>query len=117
MKPFVVLSASLAVLLTACQSVPTVPVFKRADQSFETTGLGKTKVVAQRSALTAAQKQCGLKSPVILKDTARYNGVLDEKTGRIIEQGVGVVGAVLGTRTPSITRDDDYEYQITFKCQ
>lgn len=107
-----------AVLLSACQNTPaTAPVLKRADQSFETTGLGKTKAIAKQNALNAAQKQCKTRTPTILADTATYNGVLDEKTGRMIEQGVGVIGAVLGTKTPNLARDDDHEYTIRFVCQ
>lgn len=107
-----------AVLLTACQTTPTAPVIARADQSFETTGLGKTKTDAQKDALTSAQKQCGsFKSPIVLSDTTKYNGVFDEKAGRLIEQGVSVVGTVLGKATPNLSRDDDYEFTIKFKCQ
>lgn len=117
-KSFIaVLCASLTLFLTACQSTPTVPVLTRADNTFETTGLGSSKIKAQQSALDSAKKQCGLKTPVILSDTTTYNGVIDEKMGRIIEQGVGVVGAVLSKNIPDLVRDDDYEYLIKFRCQ
>ena len=116
MKKIIALSA-FAITLTACQSVPTAPVIARADQSFETTGLGKTKIDARKDALTSAKKQCGLKTPIVLSDTTKYNGVFDEKAGRLIEQGVSVVGSVLGKATPNLSRDDDYEFTIKFKCQ
>lgn len=103
--------------LTACQSTPTAPVMARADSTFETTGLGSSKVKAQQNALNSAKKQCGSKTPIILADSSTYHGVIDEKMGRVIEQGVGVVGAIFGTDTPNLTRDDDYEYHIKFRCQ
>ncbi len=110
-------TCAAVVLLTACQSTPTAPVIARADATFETTGLGKSKTDAQSQALAAAKKQCGVRTPIVIKDATRYNGVLDERTGRLIEQGAAVVGSVLGTNTPSLSHDDDYEYTISFKCQ
>ena len=103
--------------LTACQSTPSVPVVTRADNTFEITGLGATKQKAQAVALADAKKHCGLKTPIIISDTTTYNGVIDEKMGRVLEQGVGVIGSVLGTKTPNLSRDDDYEYHIKFRCQ
>lgn len=117
-KKFTMLIATgVAVSLSACQSIATSPVLKRADHVFETTSTGKTKTLAQKQALYTAQKQCGLKTAVILSDNITYNGVLDEKTGRLIDQGVAIVGGVLGTKAPSLARDDDYEYHIRFRCQ
>lgn len=46
-----------------------------------------------------------------------YNGIIDERAGRMIEQGIGVVGKVLGTGSVDLSRDDDYEYTMNFKCQ
>lgn len=60
--------------MTACASTPTSPVIARTDATFETTGLGKTRIAAKQ-----------------------YNGVVDERAGRIIKQGIGMVGKVLGT--------------------
>lgn len=116
MKKIIALSA-FAIALTACQSVPTAPVVARADQTFETTGLGKTKAQATENALASAKKQCGLKSPIVIKDSVTYNGVLGEKTDRLIDKGVNILGAVVGNKLPSLTSDDDYEYAISFKCQ
>lgn len=116
MKPIILLT-SLAIVLTACQSTPTAPVMARADQSFETTGLGKTKTDAQKDALNSAKKQCGLKTPIIIKDEWHYQGILDEKTDRLISKGASVIGAVIGSKVPSLASDDDYEYKISFKCQ
>ena len=106
------------VLLSACQSTSNhAPVMTRADNTYETTGLGKTKTEATTAALNAANKQCGVRKAVVIEDEVRYNGVVDERMGRVIEQGVGMVGAVLGTKTPNLSRDDDYEHHIKFKCQ
>lgn len=112
-----VMAVSAVCLLTACQSTPNLPVIARADNSFEITGLGSTKVKAQASALESAKKQCGHKTPIIISDATTYNGIVDEKMGRVLEQGVNVIGAVLGTATPDLSRDDDYEYHIKFRCQ
>lgn len=117
MKKFI-LSLGAIALLSACASTnPTSPVLTRADGTHETTGLGATKAKAQEAALTAAKKQCGLRSPIIVSDKTTYNGVLDERTGRMVEQGVSIVGAVFGQGAPSLSRNDDYEYQIKFQCR
>lgn len=109
--------AFVATGLTACQSTSTGPVITRADSTYETTGLGKTKIIAQNNALASAKKQCGYKNPVVLTDTTTYNGVIDERMGKVVEQGARVVGTILGTGTPNLSRDDDYEYFIKFQCQ
>lgn len=112
------LTLGAAALLSACASTSnTSPVLTRADGLHETTGLGATKLKAQEAALAAAKKQCGIRSPIIVSDKATYNGVLDERTGRMIEQGVSVVGAVFGQAAPNLSRNDDYEYQIKFQCR
>lgn len=116
-KFFTLTAIGSVLFLTACQSTPSVPVIARADNTFEITGIGATKQKAQASALDDAKKHCGTKTPIIISDTTTYNGVVDEKMGRVIEQGVGVIGAVFGTATPNLSRDDDYEYHIKFRCQ
>lgn len=110
-----VLSATLA--LTACQSTPSNPIIARADGTLETTGFGKTKISAQNNALASAKTQCGYKTPIVIADSTTYHGVMDEKMGRVIEQGAKVVGTILGASTPELTRNDDYEYFIKFQCQ
>jgi len=112
---FALLAGTLG--LTACQTTPTSPVMQRANSTYETTGLGKTKVQAQQNALNSAKKSCGMRQPIIINDSVKFNGVLDERTGRMVEQAGSVLGAVLGTRTPNLSRDDDYEYTINFRCQ
>lgn len=103
--------------LTACQSTPTTPVIQRADSTYETTGIGKTKVEAKQSALTSANQTCGMRQAIIIEDELRYNGVLDEKMGRMIDQVGSVAGSIFGTGKPNLARDDDFEYEISFRCQ
>ena len=112
---FALLAGTLG--LSACQTAPTSPVMQRANSTYETTGLGKTKVQAQQNALNSAKKTCGIRQPIVINDSVKFNGVLDERTGRMVEQAGSVIGAVLGTRTPNLSRDDDYEYTINFRCQ
>lgn len=118
-KKNLMLMATLAasVGLTACQTTPVSPVMQRANSTYETTGLGKSKQQAQQNALNSAKKSCGIRQPIVLTDSVKYNGMLDERTGRMVEQVGSVVGAVFGSKTPNLSRDDDYEYTITFRCQ
>lgn len=111
------LLASAVIGLSACQSTPTAPVIQRADSTFETTGIGKTKVQAQENALASAKKTCGMRQAVIVKDELKYNGMFDQRTGRMIDQAGAIAGIVLGTGKPNLSRDDDYEYNISFRCQ
>ena len=105
-----------AVSLSACQSTPTnLPVLQRANNTLETTGLGKSKNIAKVNALHIATQQCRGKSPIVLTDSYQYNGVLDENMGRAADQAIGMIGSVFGSKK-TIARDDDYEYTITFKC-
>ncbi|PNK59728.1 hypothetical protein [Psychrobacter sp. FDAARGOS_221] len=103
--------------LTACQSTPTSPVIQRADSTYETTGVGKTKVEAQQKALDSAKKTCGMRQAIVVDDDLKYNGVFDERTGRMVDQVGSIAGAVFGTGKPDLSRDDDYEYEISFRCQ
>ena len=105
-----------AVSLSACQSTPTnLPVLQRANNTLETTGLGKSKNIAKLNALHIATEQCRGKSPIVLTDSYQYNGVLDENMGRAADQAIGMIGSVFGSKK-TIARDDDYEYTITFRC-
>lgn len=105
-----------SITLTACQSTPTAPVILRADNTYENTGVGKTKIVAQQNAIANANKQCGLQRPVILTDSVKYNGVLDESIGRAADKATKAITGIFG-RSTSLASDDDYEYTITFRCQ
>jgi hypothetical protein len=84
---------------------------------YETTGIADTKVKAQQNAIDSAQKTCGRKQVIIVEDTVKYNGILDERTGRMVGQVGAVVGSIFGTGSPDLSRSDDYEYTISFRCQ
>lgn len=114
---FIVSVMSSVLLLTACQTTPNAPVIQRENKVFETTGLGKTKVIAKQNAVNSANAQCGrLSTPIVVKDSMQYNGVLDENLGKVVDKATTVIGGILGKST-SIARDDDYEYTMSFKCQ
>ena len=106
-----------ALALSACQSTPSSPVIQRADATYETTGLGESKVKAQQNAIDSASKTCRSKQVIIVEDKVTYNGILDERAGRMIGQVGAVVGSVLGNKATDFSRDDDYEYKINFRCQ
>ena len=106
------LAATLA--LSACQSTSSSsPVIQRANSTYETTGIGATKIKAQQNALDSAKKTCGSRQVIVVEDKTKYNGILGERTGRVIGQIGGIFGKV-PTDTP---RNDDYEYMINFRCQ
>ena len=109
------LAAALA--LSACQSTPSSPVIQRANSIYETTGIADTKVKAQQNAIDSAQKTCRNKQVIIVDDKVKYNGILNEQTGRMIGQAGAVIGAIFGTGSPDLSRKDDYEYMINFLCQ
>ena len=109
------LAAALA--LSACQTTPSSPVIQRANSIYETTGIADSKVKAQQNAIDSAQKTCRGKQVIIVDDKVTYNGILDENTGRMIGQASAVLCTILGTGSPNLSRDDDYEYKINFRCQ
>ena len=106
-----------ALALSACQSTPSSPVIQRANSIYETTGIADTKVKAQQNAIDSAQKTCRGKQVIIVDDNVKYNGILNERTGRMVGQVGAVVGSIFGTGTPDLSRSDDYEYTINFRCQ
>ena len=114
-----VLTATVATVLalSACQSTPSSPVIQRANSIYETTGIADTKVKAQQNAMNSAQKTCKSKQVIIVDDKVTYNGILNERTGRMVGQAGAVIGSIFGTGTPDLSRSDDYEYKINFRCQ
>lgn len=107
------LAAALA--LSACQSTSTStsPVIQRANSTYETTGVSSTKIKAQQNALDSAKKTCGSRQVIVVNDTTKYNGILGERTGRVIDQ----IGGIFGKTSTDTARNDDYEYMINFRCQ
>lgn len=109
---------TVAMALGACQSTPSSsPVIQRANSIYETTGIGISKVKAQQNAINSAKSTCRSRQVIIVNDKTKYNGVLDERAGRMIGQVGAVVGSVMGKGAPDLSRDDDYEYTINFRCQ
>ena len=106
-----------ALALSACQSTPSSPVIQRANSIYETTGIADTKVKAQQNAIDSTQKTCRNKQVIIVDDKVKYNGILNEQTGRMIGQAGAVIGSIFGTGSPDLSRKDDYEYMINFRCQ
>lgn len=106
-----------ALVLSACQSTPSSPVIQRANSIYETTGIADSKVKAQQNALDSAKNTCRSKQVIIVDDKVKYNGILDERTGRMVGQASAVIGSIFGTGSPDLSRDDDYEYTINFRCQ
>lgn len=106
-----------ALALSACQSTPSSPVIQRANSIYETTGIADSKVKAQQNALDSAKDTCRSKQVIIVDDKVAYNGILDERTGRMVGQASAVIGSIFGTGSPNLSRDDDYEYTINFRCQ
>ena len=114
----IVLGTFSVVLLAGCAvTPPSAPVIQRENNQFETTGVGKTKAVALQSAMTSANKTCGRNQTIVVKDVVKYNGLVDEKTGRLIEQVGGAIGVLTGMKNPQVARDDDYEVTVTFYCR
>ena len=106
-----------AIILSACQSTPSSPVIQRANSIYETTGIADSKVKAQQNALDSAKNTCRSKQVIIVDDKVTYNGILDERAGRMVGQAGAVIGSIFGTGSPDLSRDDDYEYKISFRCQ
>ncbi|MGE6796317.1 hypothetical protein [Psychrobacter okhotskensis] len=106
-----------ALILSACQSTPSSPVIQRANSIYETTGIADSKVKAQQNALDSAKNTCRSKQVIIVDDKVTYNGILDERAGRMVGQAGAVIGSIFGTGSPDLSRNDDYEYKINFRCQ
>ena len=104
-------------VLGACQSTPSSPVIQRANSIYETTGVADTKIKAQQNALASAKSTCRTKQVIVVDDKVTYNGILDERTGRMVGQVGAVVGSIFGTGSTDLSREDDYEFKINFRCQ
>ena len=117
LKLFVSAACGVAILAGCAATPPGAPVIQRENNQFETTGAGKTKAVALQSAMLSANKTCGRNQTIVVKDEVKYNGLVDEKTGRLIEQVGGAIGVLTGMKNPQIARDDDYEVTVTFYCR
>lgn len=110
-----------ALVLSACASQPTTSLaIQNINNEYEVTGLGKSQVIAKNNAITAANKTCGSKAaPILVNEKSSYNGafkgVVNEKTGQVIQAAADVIGG-LGGKSIGLSRDDDYQTVLTFKC-
>lgn len=119
-KQFTALTALAltGLILTGCASTPNATMaIQRENNQFEVTGLGKTRTTAMNNAATAANKTCRSSSPIVVNEEVKYNGVVSEQAGRLIEQAASVIGVFSGSGSNSISRDDDYEATLTFYCK
>ncbi|RKG29447.1 hypothetical protein [Acinetobacter tianfuensis] len=111
-----------AILLSACASTPTQSLaIQKPNNQYEVTAVGKTQIIAKNNAVSAANSTCGKKTvPVVIDEKTEYNGalkgVLDEKTGQMVQAAAGILGAISGTNT-GINQDDDYQTVLTFTCR
>lgn len=114
--------AIAAITLTACATTPTQSLaIQKENNQYEVTGLGKSQIIAKNNAINAANNTCGKKAaPVVIDEKSEYTGALkgivDEKTGQMIQAAAGVLGSVLGKNT-NIEKDTDYQTTLTFTCK
>lgn len=110
-----------ALVLSACASQPTTSLaIQNINNEYEVTGLGKSQVIAKNNAITAANKTCGSKAaPILVNEKSSYNGafkgVVNEKTGQVIQAAADMIGGLAG-KSAGLSRDDDYQTVLTFKC-
>ncbi|MCL6234201.1 hypothetical protein M5F03_03315 [Acinetobacter sp. ANC 5579] len=118
----IVSTLSATVLLAACTSTPTKSLaIQKPNNQYEVTAVGKTSLAAKNNAIAAANSTCGKNAtPVVVDEKQEYNGVLkgvvDEKTGQMIQAAAGVLGTITGN-SGSISKDDDYQTVLTFSCR
>lgn len=110
------LLASAAIGLTACQSTLPRQSFSVQIQLMKPLAQVKTKIQVHKKNALASTKPVRVK-PLSLKTKCDIIGAFNEKTGRMIDQMGSIAGAVLGTGSPNLSRDDDFEYDISFRCQ
>ncbi|MDD2946214.1 hypothetical protein [Acinetobacter sp.] len=119
---FALASVAVAVALTACTSNPTTSLaIQKENNQYEVTGIGKSSLISKNNAITAANNTCGKKAtPVIVNEKTEYNGalkgVVDEKTGQMIQAATTVLGTLAG-KSSSLARDEDYQTILTFTCR
>ncbi|WP_180174450.1 hypothetical protein [Acinetobacter sp. YH01022] len=119
---FALASVAAAVALTACTSNPTTSLaIQKENNQYEVTGIGKSSLISKNNAITAANNTCGKKAtPVIVNEKTEYNGalkgVVDEKTGQMIQAATTVLGTLAG-KSSSLARDEDYQTILTFTCR
>ena len=116
-------SIASALLLSACASnTPTQSLaIQKANNQYEVTGVGKSTLISKNNAISAANSTCGKNAvPVISDEKSEYNGalkgVLDEKTGQMVQAAASVLGTITGN-SGNLSKDDDYQTVLTFTCK
>ena len=115
-------TVAVALALTACASNPTTSLaVQKENNQYEVTGVGKSNLISKNNAISAANNTCGKKAtPVITDEKTEYNGalkgVVDEKTGQMIQAATSVLGTLAG-KSGSLARDEDYQTVLTFTCR
>lgn len=106
------------VALVGCQTTETTTLaMQKENNQYQITGIGKDKLTAQNNAVKAAQKTCSRgTSPVVTNEAVLYNGVVDEKTGKMINQAGTIAGVFLG-KDVNISQDTDYQVTLDFYCK
>lgn len=114
----ITLSICAAIGLTACATQPTSSLaIQKENNQYQVTGIGKNKITAQNNAVKAAQNTCKRgTAPVVSNESTQYNGVVDESTGKIINQAGSIAGAILG-KDVNISQDTDYNVTLDFYCK
>ncbi len=104
--------------LVACASQPTSSLaIQKENNQYQVSGIGKDKLTAQNNATKAAQATCKRgTSPIVTKQNVEYSGVVDEKTGKVINQAGSIAGILLGKEV-SISQDTDYNITLDFYCK
>lgn len=119
---WVTTSLASVLLLSACASNPTQSLaIQKPNNQYEVTAVGKTQLIAKNNAISVANSTCGKSaSPVVVDEKTEYNGalkgVLDEKTGQMVQAAAGILGSISGTNT-GLNKDDDYQTVLTFSCK
>lgn len=110
-------------MLSGCQSMKSqqlsAAVLPLANSTFETSGEGDSKKNALMDAMNNANITCKQRkntNTVVINHSVKYKGLLDEKTDVLIDKVGTVIGAVSGTKLPSVTSKTDFEANLTFKC-
>lgn len=124
MNKVLVLTSTIAatIILSACTSNPTNSLaIQKQNNQYEVTGVGKTNLISKNNAITAVNNTCGKKATaIIIDEKTEYNGalkgVVDEKTGQMIQAATSVLGTLAG-KSGSLARDDDYQTVLTFSCR
>ncbi|OUY07451.1 hypothetical protein [Acinetobacter populi] len=118
-KPLITVMSVCAVIgLTACATQPTSSLaIQRENNQYQVTGIGKNKITAQNNAVKAAQNTCKRgTTPVVSNESTQYNGVVDESTGKIINQAGSIAGVFLG-KDVNLSQDTDYNVTLDFYCK